>query len=69
MRTLLARVAAEVLKVDPAEIELTEDLTEYGFDSIALTQFSNRLNETIGLDLTPGKSCSNSRPRMVWHDT
>ena len=69
VRKLLARLAAEVLKVDAAEIDLTEDLTEYGFDSIALTQFTNRLNEAMGLELTPADLFEYSSPeelRSTW---
>nr|AGS77291.1 polyketide synthase [Myxococcus fulvus] len=58
--SLLDKVQAEtmdimsrLLKVDRRDIHLTEDLREYGFDSITFTQFANELNEHFGLDLTP----------------
>ncbi|WP_187393823.1 non-ribosomal peptide synthetase [Oceaniovalibus sp. ACAM 378] len=51
--TCLLHEAAEQLKVAPDDLEPDEELTEYGFDSIAFTQFSNRLNDRLNLDLTP----------------
>jgi acyl transferase domain-containing protein len=53
VRNKLLAMAAEMLKVDPSTIELKQDLSEYGFDSIALTQLANRLNEEWDIDITP----------------
>jgi acyl transferase domain-containing protein/NAD(P)-dependent dehydrogenase (short-subunit alcohol dehydrogenase family)/acyl carrier protein/SAM-dependent methyltransferase len=53
---LHARLAAEVeglLKLPPARIAPDRRLTEYGFDSITLTRFANRLNRQFGLNLSP----------------
>jgi len=49
----LVHEGAEQLKVAPDDLEPDEELTEYGFDSIAFTQFSNRLSDRLNLDLTP----------------
>jgi polyketide synthase PksN len=46
-------LAARFLRVSAAELDPDADLHVYGFDSITLTAFTNRLNETYGLDLTP----------------
>ncbi|QRN93161.1 alpha/beta fold hydrolase [Archangium violaceum] len=40
----LAAMTAEVLRVEPGEIEPEKNLSEYGFDSITLTGFSNELS-------------------------
>jgi acyl transferase domain-containing protein/acyl carrier protein len=46
-------LAARFLRVSPTELDPDADLHAYGFDSITLTAFTNRLNDTYGLDLTP----------------
>ena len=42
-----------VLKLNSADISLDEDLTQYGFDSILLTELSNGLNRYYQSELTP----------------
>ena len=49
----LRRIASAFLLVDPAEVALTDDLMEIGFDSISLTELVNEVNETFGLELLP----------------
>lgn len=49
---LSARIAA-ILKVPPERIEAAAEMSEYGFESITLTEFANQLNEAFDLDLTP----------------
>lgn len=49
----LTQQVADLLKVDADIIELDEELTEYGFDSITFTEFTNALNESFDLDLMP----------------
>ena len=44
---------AELTGLDIGDIDLEEDISEYGFDSILLTKLSNILNETYELDLRP----------------
>lgn len=44
----LAGMAAELLRVDPGEVELEKNLSEYGFDSITLTGFSTALSRQFG---------------------
>jgi acyl transferase domain-containing protein/NADP-dependent 3-hydroxy acid dehydrogenase YdfG/acyl carrier protein len=46
-------LAARFLRVSPDELDPDADLHIHGFDSITLTAFTNRLNDTYGLDLTP----------------
>ncbi len=50
---LLTRHASNILKVAPGVIDREVELKEYGFDSVALTEFATMLNETYGLDLPP----------------
>ncbi|MFF7995598.1 SDR family NAD(P)-dependent oxidoreductase [Kitasatospora xanthocidica] len=54
-RTLagLTGMVSELLKVDLEEIESDVPLNEYGFDSIIFTTFAARVNNALGLDLTP----------------
>jgi acyl transferase domain-containing protein/NAD(P)-dependent dehydrogenase (short-subunit alcohol dehydrogenase family)/acyl carrier protein len=53
LRREVTALAARLLRVSPNELDPEADLHVYGFDSITLTAFTNRLNETYGLDLTP----------------
>ncbi|MGE5514810.1 MAG: amino acid adenylation domain-containing protein [Bacteroidota bacterium] len=49
----LITAAARQLKVAPGDLAADEELTEYGFDSIGFTQFTNALNDLFDLELTP----------------
>src|SRR5579864_7221104 len=49
----LTQMIARLLKVRVEEIDRDARLHEYGFDSITITQLTNRLNQTYQLDLTP----------------
>jgi len=53
VRRMLVQNVTELLKITSADIDTEVELNEYGFDSITLTEFSNRLNEQYGLELTP----------------
>lgn len=48
----LRDTAADLMKMQPDEIALDGELSDYGFDSITLAQLANRLNQTLGCDLT-----------------
>ncbi|KGP78084.1 MULTISPECIES: SDR family NAD(P)-dependent oxidoreductase [unclassified Paenibacillus] len=52
-RKILTQAVADQLKVRPEEIEADVELSEYGFDSIMLTELSNSLNKNYRLNLTP----------------
>jgi len=52
-RNDLLKLAADILKLDAAEMDLELEFGEFGFDSISLTQFSNALNEAYDLHLMP----------------
>ncbi len=49
---LLAHIS-EQLKVKPVDIDVRGEFNEFGFDSVSLTVFSNTLNESYGLDVSP----------------
>src|SRR5262249_18782623 len=49
----LRRTVAELLKLRLEDVELETDLSEYGFDSISLTELANMLNRAYGLELVP----------------
>lgn len=49
----LRQSLADLLKIEKDEIDQEEQFSEYGVDSILLTQWANKLNDTFGLELTP----------------
>src|SRR5262249_25385053 len=49
----LRHTVAELLKLRIEDVELETDLSEYGFDSISLTELANILNRAYGLALVP----------------
>ncbi|MEY4485335.1 MAG: hypothetical protein RL693_2787, partial [Verrucomicrobiota bacterium] len=53
VQTELRRIIAGQQKIAPDKIELDGELTQYGFDSIRLTELANRLNKTFSLELMP----------------
>ncbi|GAV11581.1 SDR family NAD(P)-dependent oxidoreductase [Paenibacillus sp. NAIST15-1] len=44
---------ADILKISPGEIDIEADLSEFGFDSVTFTQYSNLLNERFNLGIMP----------------
>jgi len=56
LETVKRRLVADVskmMKIPMEKINLEEDLGSYGFDSITLTELTNKLNQKYGLDLPP----------------
>lgn len=53
VQTELRRIIAGQQKIAPEKIELDGELTQYGFDSIRLTELANRLNKAFFLELMP----------------
>ena len=49
----LTHIAARLLETDTAVLEPDTELGEFGFDSITMTGFAARVNEELGLALTP----------------
>ncbi len=46
-------IACDILKIHAEQIDWESPLSDYGFDSISLTELANRVNDRFGLDLTP----------------
>ncbi|GAA0835806.1 hypothetical protein GCM10008915_22900 [Bifidobacterium pullorum subsp. gallinarum] len=53
VETVLIQNVSTLLKVKLEDIDIQSEFSEYGFDSISLTQFANMLNEAYSLELTP----------------
>ncbi|WP_327320424.1 SDR family NAD(P)-dependent oxidoreductase [Streptomyces sp. NBC_01235] len=53
LRAELAELAAALLRVRPAELDADTELHDYGFDSLTLTEFTNRINTRYDIGLTP----------------
>jgi len=53
VQSALIQAVSKQLKVKAEEIDLDSELSEYGFDSISFTQFTNDLNQRYGLELRP----------------
>ncbi|GCF07148.1 hypothetical protein KDI_07120 [Dictyobacter arantiisoli] len=49
----LIQMVSKLFKVSAQELDIHAELSDYGFDSIALTQFANALNHDFDLYLTP----------------
>ncbi|RKZ54148.1 MAG: non-ribosomal peptide synthetase, partial [Candidatus Parabeggiatoa sp. nov. 2] len=49
----LLSIASAILKVSAKDIDLSNDISEYGFDSISFTEFANKINDKYQLSLTP----------------
>ncbi|TYS11712.1 amino acid adenylation domain-containing protein [Bacillus subtilis] len=53
LRASLGNMVSAILKVDSEDIDVNTELSEYGFDSVTFTVFTNKINETYHLELTP----------------
>jgi thioester reductase-like protein len=49
----LREIAGRILKIDAGEIQAEEALSEFGFDSITLTELAGQINERFDTELTP----------------
>ena len=49
----IQRMAAEILKVNPDRLDVEENLGDFGFDSVSLKDFADRLSETYGVEVSP----------------
>ncbi|MBV1883890.1 MAG: SDR family NAD(P)-dependent oxidoreductase, partial [Pseudomonadales bacterium] len=50
---MLKGMVASLLKLKIEDLDLDDDLSDYGFDSISLTEFANQMNQKYSLELTP----------------
>ncbi len=53
LQAALLTCISQQLQVEPQDIELDAEFSEFGFDSISLTTFANELNQRYGLELSP----------------
>ncbi|GBF33017.1 malonyl CoA-acyl carrier protein transacylase [Desulfocucumis palustris] len=53
VQAALMQIVSKLLKVKMDVLDTDTELNEYGFDSITLTQFTNKLNEAYNLELNP----------------
>lgn len=53
VKAMLKREVAKILKVKLETIDDHAEMTVYGFDSISMTEFTNHINRTYKLELTP----------------
>lgn len=53
LQAQLGEVVASQLKLRVADLDGDSEFSEYGFDSISLTEFANALNARYGLELMP----------------
>lgn len=49
----LIEAICETMKLEPQDLDVERELSEYGFDSITFTDLAHRLNRRYGLELTP----------------
>jgi polyketide synthase PksN len=47
------KLAAELLRIAPEKLDVTENLGDYGFDSIGLKEFADKLGRTYSIDIGP----------------
>ena len=53
MQFALIKAVSELLKIKPEDFDSDSELSELGFDSITVTEFTNKLNEEYKLELVP----------------
>ncbi|MCP4721511.1 MAG: SDR family NAD(P)-dependent oxidoreductase, partial [Desulfobacteraceae bacterium] len=53
IQQMLLQAVCKLLKLRIEDLDVDAELSEYGFDSITLTDFANRLNQKYKLELTP----------------
>jgi polyketide synthase PksN len=47
------KIVAGIVKVSENDIDIDAEMSEYGFDSITITEFTNKVNAKYGTSLTP----------------
>ncbi|MDP4114453.1 MAG: SDR family NAD(P)-dependent oxidoreductase, partial [Bacillota bacterium] len=53
LEAALIQMVGAILKVNTDDIDVNTELSEYGFDSVTFTVFTNKINEKFQLELTP----------------
>ncbi|MDM5187018.1 SDR family NAD(P)-dependent oxidoreductase [Bacillus sp. DX4.1] len=49
----LIEIVADILKINQQDIYLDEEMSEFGFDSLSLTDLSNKINERFNIEIIP----------------
>ncbi|WP_340201867.1 SDR family NAD(P)-dependent oxidoreductase [Ascidiimonas sp. W6] len=49
----LLSLVSSIIKLDVEKINIKNEFSAYGFDSVSFTKLTNQLNETFDLDITP----------------
>ncbi|MCP4130784.1 MAG: SDR family NAD(P)-dependent oxidoreductase [bacterium] len=49
----LVTLVCAILKLEREDVDINEEMSHYGFDSVSLTEFANSVNEKCNLDVTP----------------
>ena len=55
----ITNLVTEILKVKGEDIDIDADMSEYGFDSITITELMSRLNSMFDIELTPSALVEN----------
>lgn len=50
---LITEVICKLLKLKTKDVDFTKDMSEYGFNSLTMTDFTNLLNQSFHITLTP----------------
>ncbi|PKM94961.1 MAG: hypothetical protein CVU84_08535 [Firmicutes bacterium HGW-Firmicutes-1] len=53
LQKVLMHLVSDILKIPLSDIQLDEDLSQFGFDSISFIEFANQLNEKYDLAIVP----------------
>ncbi|MET0333045.1 MAG: SDR family NAD(P)-dependent oxidoreductase, partial [Rhizobacter sp.] len=53
LEAALTQIVSQLLEIGVTSLDRDSEFSEYGFDSIGLTQFGHRINERFGLALAP----------------
>ncbi len=50
----VSRILCRCLDLNPEDLDVAEDLEEYGLDSITVTEFGMHILDDFGVDMAPG---------------
>ncbi|KPA11138.1 polyketide synthase, partial [Candidatus Magnetomorum sp. HK-1] len=51
----LCNIACNILYIDQKDIDIDDDLADYGFESITFTEFANNINNKFQIEITPAR--------------
>lgn len=55
LEEILIHEVSELLKIDAKEIDIRENFTTFGFDSISLKQFSDEISQYLNVEISPAQ--------------